>query len=69
VHEKFHAEISAAKFAKSLPPMPKVDSVLLRMACFLKYFVGDENSDNAEAMIPRNKYICIVKLTSMAKVT
>ena len=49
--------------------MPKVDSVLLRMACLLKYFVGDENSDNAEAMIPRKKYMYIVKLTSMTKVT
>jgi len=39
------------------------------MAYLLKYFVGDENSDNAEVMIPRNKYTYTVKLTSMTKVT
>jgi hypothetical protein len=38
------------------------------MAYLMKYFVADDNSDNAEAMIPRNKYIYTVKLTSMTKV-
>jgi hypothetical protein len=39
------------------------------MAYSLKYFVGDENSYNTQAMNPRNKHINTVKLTSMTKVT
>jgi hypothetical protein len=39
------------------------------MAYLMKYFVGDESSDNEKVMIPRNKYLYTVKLTSMTKVT